>query len=150
MMAVYGRNMSWIEFKVTVTILCCIVMEIYMYVAEIIDIKATGCWNTIHCTSSFWIVKTCTKCILPAQLFKFTHKLHTKSYILIIKYISVPDKERFKHMVSVAQHNYILGVHNPKPKSWHSATWRSNVSSKQNRNSTNFVTFMLYLYPVPL
>jgi hypothetical protein len=29
-MAVYGRNMSWIKIKVTVTILRCIVMKIYI------------------------------------------------------------------------------------------------------------------------
>jgi hypothetical protein len=38
MLAVYGQNMLWIKIKVTVTVLCCIVKEIY--IDEITDIVA--------------------------------------------------------------------------------------------------------------
>jgi hypothetical protein len=41
MIAVYDRNILRIKIKVTVTILCCILTEIY--IDEIININATEC-----------------------------------------------------------------------------------------------------------
>jgi hypothetical protein len=58
-MAVYSRKMSRIQIKVTVTNLCCTVTEIYSH--EIIDINATGCWNTVLFSSfiDVWHILAC-------------------------------------------------------------------------------------------